>query len=86
MSRQMLKARSFFLMIYRPGPVAPRTQRHSTVTTRQLSTTTPTPTAPPTMSGQEAANDFIQFVNDSPTRASPPTRSPLRSLILSSAC
>ena len=77
----MLKTRSVFLMIYRPGPAAtPRTTLNPTLATRQLSTSTATM---PTTTGQEAAKDFIQFVNDSPTRSSlrhppPPTAFPDR--------
>lgn len=66
----MLRTRSAFLMIYRPGPAAPRTSPlNSNLVTRPL--TTPSAATMSTMRGREAAEDFVQFVNDSPTRASP---------------
>ena len=78
----MLRTRSVFLMIYRPGPAAPRTSPlNSNLATRLLSTSSAP--AMSTMSGHEAAKDFVQFVNDSPTRVtpfSPPKLPPVPSL------
>ncbi|MBE3042777.1 hypothetical protein IMZ48_09435 [Candidatus Bathyarchaeota archaeon] len=66
----MLRTRSAILMIYRPGPgpAAAITPLNAPLATRPLSTTTRA--TMPDMTSQEAAKDFIQFVNDSPTRAS----------------
>lgn len=68
----MLRTRSAIIpMLYRPAPAARARPPTPTLATRPLTSTTT-----PAMSGQEAAKDFIQFVNDSPTRASPPPTPP----------